>query len=177
VLGKYQDGICYPVRGRQCSSEQMPFIQQKFPSYSDFATADLKKIYGEDKLKSALHYSAYEFRSCILLSNGNSFSISPLPVYAQLGPLNKTVVADFNKDGHLDIVGAGNNFGAEVETIRYDGGRGVVLLGDGKGNFTQLNPLESGFFVNSDVKDLILINKWVIVSSNNGLVVLHKLAF
>jgi hypothetical protein len=174
VLGKYQDGVCYPVRGRQCSSEQMPFIRQKFPTYSDFATADLKKIYGEDKLKSALHYSAYEFRSCILLSSGNSFMLSPLPVYAQLGPINKTVVSDFNQDGHLDIVGAGNNFGAEVETIRYDGGRGVVLLGDGKGNFTQLSPTISGFFASGDVKDVLLVGGFLVVSTNSGELTLHR---
>ncbi|MBP6532537.1 MAG: VCBS repeat-containing protein, partial [Bacteroidia bacterium] len=174
VLGKYQDGVCYPVRGRQCSSEQMPFIQQKFPTYSDFATADLKKIYGEDKLKTALHYSAYEFRSCILLSNGNSFTLTPLPVYAQFGPLNKTVVSDFNQDGHMDIVGAGNNFGAEVETIRYDGGRGVVLLGDGKGNFTQLAPSVSGFFANGDVKDIIWLNNLLVIGSNNQQVIVYK---
>jgi hypothetical protein len=176
VLGKYQDGICYPVRGRQCSSEQMPFIQQKFPTYSDFATADLKKIYGEDKLKTALHYSAYEFRSCILLSKGNSFTLTPLPIYAQFGPINKTVIADLNRDGHLDIVGAGNNFGAEVETIRYDGGRGVVLLGDGKGGFEQVGPLESGFFVSGDVKDLILLEQYLIVTSNDGSTSLHQIA-
>ncbi|MBI3134785.1 MAG: VCBS repeat-containing protein [Bacteroidetes bacterium] len=167
VLGKYQDGVCYPVRGRQCSSEQTPFIEQKFPTYTDFAGADLKKIYGDDKLNSALHYTAHEFRSCILLSKGSSFVLTPLPVYAQLGPLNKTVAADFNGDGNLDVLGAGNNFQAEVETIRYDAGRGILLLGDGQGNFTQLAPAESGFFANTDVRDILMIGKTVFVASNN----------
>lgn len=168
VLGKYQDEICYPVRGRQCSSEQMPFIEQKFPTYSAFASADLSKIYGEDKLKAGLHYSAYEFRSCILLSNGNTYALTPLPAMAQLGPLNKTLVADFNGDAKLDILGAGNNYGAEVETIRYDGGRGVLLLGDGKGNFEQLAPLESGFLIRDDVKDLIALEGWIFCVSNQA---------
>jgi len=170
VLGKYQDGRCFPVRGRQCSSEQMPFIKEKFPTYNDFALADLKAIYGEENLKASIHFSAYEFRSSILLSKGAGFELKPLPVYAQMGPLNKTLVQDFDKDGNLDILGVGNNFSAEVETIRYDGGRGVLLLGDGKGNFKQLSPNESGFFVNTDAKDMVMIGDTIFVSSNNAAV-------
>lgn len=174
VLGKYQDGVCYPVRGRQCSSEQMPFIKDKFPTYGDFAMADLNKIYGDDKLKKSLHYSVYDFRSCILLSNGTGYDRVPLPVYAQLGPLNKVVCYDFDRDGNMDIVGVGNNFSAEVETIRYDGGRGVVLLGDGKGSFRQLSPSQSGFFVNADGKDMIRVTNDLFVSVNSGLLVNFK---
>lgn len=168
VLGKYQNGICYPVRGRQCSSEQMPFIKEKFPTYTEFAIADLEKIYGEENLNKALHYSAVNFSSGILVSKGTGFDLKKLPIYAQFGPINKSIVYDFNGDGFLDIVAAGNNFGAEVETIRYDGGRGVVLLGDGTANFKQLSPSESGFLISSDVKDLVMISKSIFVSSNSS---------
>ena len=168
VLGEYQNGHCYPVRGRQCSSEQMPFIKQKFPTYDDFAVADLEKIYGKSELDSALHFSATNFSSSILLSNGDGYRLVRLPSYTQMGPINSIQVLDANKDGNLDILGVGNNFGVEVETIRYDGGRGILLLGDGAGNFTQLAPQESGFFVNTDAKDMIRIEDWFIISSNNS---------
>ncbi|MBI3134781.1 MAG: VCBS repeat-containing protein [Bacteroidetes bacterium] len=168
VLGEYQNGVCYPVRGRQCSSQQMPFIQEKFPTYNEFAVADLEKIYGKENLEKALHYSATTFSSALLLSDGGGFRLVNLPVLAQLGPLNKTILKDINADGKLDIIGAGNNFAAEVETIRYDGGRGIVLLGRGDGTFEALNPVESGFFVDGDVKDLLWINQTLIVSENNG---------
>lgn len=170
VLAKYQDNICYPVRGRQCSSDQMPFIKEKFPSYSEFATADLGTIYGEDQLDEALHFSVTNFHSVILLSSGSKYNSQDLPVYAQLGPINKSINMDINGDGNLDIIAAGNNYGAEVETIRYDGGRGVVLLGDGKGNFDQLSPGESGFFENNDCKDLIMVshgNQQLLITVSN----------
>jgi hypothetical protein len=175
VLGKYQDGKCYPVRGRQCSSQQMPFIKDKYPTYGQFAVADLDDIYGESMLNRALHYSATEFSSMILLSGPDGYEKRTLPEFAQLGPLNAIQVMDVNDDGKQDIVAAGNNFGAEVETVRYDGGRGVVLLGDGKGGFEQLAPHESGFFVNTDAKDMIRIKDLVIVSSNSARVKVFRL--
>lgn len=167
VLGKYQGDVCLPVRGRQCSSEQMPFILDKFPTYDEFANADLEQIYGQGKLDSAQHYSATEFASCIILSDGDGYKVQHLPIEAQFGPLNALVVKDFDEDGHLDVLGAGNNYGAEIETVRYDGGRGVLLMGNGKGGFTAKTPTESGFFVNTDVKDMIMLDDYIIVSSNN----------
>jgi hypothetical protein len=170
VLGEYQNNICYPVRGRQCSSEQMPFITGKFPTYTAFATADISRIYGDENLEQALHFSATNFSSVVFMSQDAKYQVNRLPIYCQFGPINRTITGDFNNDGHLDALVAGNNFGVEIETIRYDGGRGVVLLGDGKGNFEQLSPKASGFFENNDCKDLVKVNfkgQTIIISVSN----------
>ncbi|MDN5205721.1 FG-GAP-like repeat-containing protein, partial [Fulvivirgaceae bacterium BMA10] len=39
VLGYYNEGSLYPLRGRECSSTQMPFIKKKFPTYNAFGKA------------------------------------------------------------------------------------------------------------------------------------------
>ena len=147
----------------------MPFIKQKFPTYDEFANANLSKIYGKDQLDSALHYSAIEFSSCILLSSGEGYELQHLPIEAQLGPINAVEVFDFNNDGFLDILAVGNNYGAEIETVRYDGGRGTLLLGDGKGGFVSKSPNESGFSVNTDAKDMVMVDGLIVVVSNNDL--------
>ena len=164
---------CLPVRGRECSSNQMPFILEKFPTYQSFAEASLQNIYTEDKLNAALKLEAKEFENCVLINNNGKYEPKHLPVEAQLSPLTGVVVMDINNDGNMDIIGAGNNYGAEVETVRYDAGRGVVLLGDGKGGFTPVNLLESGFFAPNDVKDVKLISvgadkKPVLLIANNN---------
>ena len=170
VLGKYQNNVCFPVRGKQCSSEQMPFIKEKFPKYADFADADLTTIYGKDNLNNALHFSATSFSSVIFLSSGRSYNVQKLPPYAQISPINKIIVKDLNQDGNDDVIAVGNNYSVEVETVRYDAGRGVVLLGDGKGEFTQLSPLQSGFFESNNCKDMELVkfnNREIIITVSN----------
>jgi len=53
VLSKTYKGELVPVRGRQCSSEQTPFINAKIPTYKEFANANMDDIYGKENLKKA----------------------------------------------------------------------------------------------------------------------------
>ncbi|MBV6406042.1 MAG: VCBS repeat-containing protein [Flavobacteriales bacterium] len=158
VLAKEKAGHQVPVRGRECSSQQCPVILQRFPTYDAFANADLQAIYTPGKLDKALHRSASWMRSAVFLNDGaGRFTARALPVEAQLGPVNGIAALDVNADGHMDLVTAGNNWGAEVETVRYDAGRGCVLLGDGRGGFTPLTPAASGFFAWGNARDLAVL--------------------
>lgn len=155
VLSKYYKGNLVPVRGRECSSEQMPFITEKFPTYTDFAHAKLDEIYTPQKLDAALHLEATEFRSMLLVNDGSGkYTASPLPSRAQIAPVNGAVVLNANNDGIPDLLVAGNMYGAEVETPRYDAGVGLLLRGTGNADFTPLAPYQSGFSVPYDVKDV-----------------------
>jgi len=100
---------------------------------------------------------------------------------AQLGPLNGMIADDFNSDGNLDVVITGNDYGNEVTDGRYDAMNGLVLLGDGQGNFIAQTILQSGFFVPGDAKALIKLrgtdnNCLVAASQNRGMLKLfnHK---
>lgn len=160
VLGKLQNDICYPVRGRECSSEQMPFIKDKFPTYKGFAEASIEDIYSKDKLDAALHFSAVEMRTSVMIQQADgTFSLEPLPIETQFSPVNGIIVMDIDGDGNEDLVTAGNNFETEVETVRYDAGVGTCLLGDGKGGFKALSLIESSFFAPTNVKDLALVQR------------------
>lgn len=174
VLAKEKKGKQLPVRGRECSSQQCPQILQRFPTYEQFADADLSAIYTPEKLASALHLQANWMYSTVLLQNADgTFSGKALPNQAQVAPINGIVVLDVNGDGHQDLVCAGNNWGAEVETVRYDAGIGCVLLGDGKGSFLPMSTSRSGFLAWGHVKDLALIQHGpdkrptILVANNN----------
>lgn len=173
VLTYYNYGIQYPLRGRQCSSEQVPEIKEKFENYNIFASATTAEVYGEDKLENALHYEAHTFASTYFENQGDgNFEAHPLPVLAQLSSVNDILINDINKDGHLDLILAGNLYDAEVETTRNDAGFGLVLTGDGTGKFNTMDRHESGFFVPYNVKSMASLNHlqgyFILVGCNNA---------
>ncbi len=118
-----------PVRGRECSSEQMPMIADKFETYSAFASASLVNIYGEEELANAYQRSANTFASVLLVNRGHgAFETKSLPAEAQAFPLLDAVFMDFDADGFDDVLLAGCIYNTEVETPRLDGGSGLILL-------------------------------------------------
>jgi hypothetical protein len=151
VLAKYGDETLLPVRGRECSSEQMPFIAQKFDDYESFATSDLESIYTSQKLEAADQLVVHTFSSVILINEGDHWSVEELPVAAQLAPVRSIITKDLDGDQRLDLILSGNFFGAEVETVRYDAGNGVVLYNTSNGWRVELTP-ESGLSLPFDMR-------------------------
>lgn len=157
VLSNDYNGVYVPARGKECSTQQMPFISEKFETYEAFANASLEDIYGEN-LKEAYTAEVSTFASKILLNKGNgTFSISELPGFAQSAPILSIVVEDVNKDGYEDLIAVGNIFETEVETPRYDGGNGTLLLSNQKDNYIVQTPAESGLFIEGNAKNIISI--------------------
>jgi len=180
VLSKEYKGKLVPARGRECSSDQMPFIKDKFPTYEDFALAGLDDIYGDDKLESALHEQVKTFTSTVFMNRPDGFEAIALPNLAQISPIMGIEVLDINEDGNLDIIAAGNMYNTEVETPRYDAGNGVVLLGDGTGAFRALDVHESGLYAPQNVKDIAILKstgerRYLLIANNNDKPKLFKI--
>ncbi len=158
VLSYFNDGEKFPVRGRECSSQQMPGIKQKFSNYESFSEATLEDVYTERILDDALHYQVKSFASVYIENVEGSFRLHKLPMEAQVSSINQILVEDFDADGNLDALIAGNLFSSEVETPRSDAGVGLLLKGNGKGNFEPVPARKSGFFVPGDVKDMVTLS-------------------
>jgi len=158
VLGYEQNGTQFPLRGRQCSSEQIPAIEMKFKDYKSFAIASLEDIYGPQNLESSLQYHATNFASCFIENTGKqNWQIHPLPTLAQLSSVNDILVQDLDEDEVLDLIIAGNLYWTEVETPRNDASYGLFLRGLGNGQFEAIDAAQSGLFLSGDVKDLALV--------------------
>nr|WP_315250391.1 VCBS repeat-containing protein [uncultured Flavobacterium sp.] len=172
VLSYYNDGKQYPVRGRGCSSQQIPSIKKKFKNYESFSQATLVDVYTEKSLKEALHYKVKSFASIYLENKNGKFIIHELPVDAELSCINKIMVDDYDKDGNLDALITGNMFNSEVETPRNDAGHGLFLKGNGKGGFSPISPVKSGFFTPGDVKNMEEIKvkdkNYFLITKNNS---------
>ncbi len=180
VLAKEYKGKEVPVRGRQCSSEQMPFISEQFETYSDFANASITDILDLDKLEESIALEANSFESYVFINDGNGkFSSFALPKQAQAFPIWGIETHDLNNDGFLDMILTGNIYGMEIETPRLDAGKGLVLLNDGKGGFNPLTPQESGILIKGDMRDVALLNsteneKILVTTRNNESVLTYK---
>lgn len=171
MLAKYYNEKLVPVRGKNCTSQQMPYLKERIKTYQEFASSDLQHILGEDITK-AMHLQAIEFRSGYFINNDEQFQFVPFPIEAQLSPINSIVYHDFNKDSIKDLLLAGNNYGSEVETTRADAGIGVFLSGLGDNKFAYRNNLKTGFFASGDVKDVQLIHhgtqEAILIANNNA---------
>ena len=166
----YKESRLVPIRGKQCSAQQMPVIDQKFPTYLSFAQSDLQQILGKD-MEDALHYKAHIFSSVILVNENGKLVIQKLPVEAQLSTVNGIITRDFDGDGIKDILIGGNKFDVEVETTAADASPGILMRGTGNLNFKSLKPYESGFFIPYNVKDIQALETEgglvILVSINN----------
>lgn len=169
VLSKNYQGQLVPVRGRMCSSAQMPEISDRFPSYDAFARAPLEQILGVEDLTSALALRVDGFASgTMALRTDGLGAFSPLPIEAQVAPIMGAV----QFEGALVV--AGNLFTTEVETTPYDAGKGLLLEQSAAGEWTPVSNLESGVFIPGDVRVALPIRvaaegiPAVIAAANNG---------
>lgn len=160
VLSYKKKGVQLPVRGRECSAQQVPAIAARFTTFDAFAEADLNDLYGEQMLTQSLHLQATSFKSIWLENRGaEGFIQHALPVEAQLSSINSIEVIDYNGDAYKDLLLFGNLYAAEVETPRNDAGIGLVLVGGPAGQFSAIAPGESGLFLPGDAKATAPI-KW-----------------
>lgn len=171
----YKDKIV-PIRGKECSTEQLPHLSKKFETYNEFANADLGSILNDKQLNSQKH-EAYMFESVVLINNNGVFKIEKLPSQAQYSTIQGIIIDDFTNNGLHDVLIAGNKFNVEIETTRADASTGLLL--EGLQNTSNLKPLSyntSGVFLPHNVKALKAIRlgkskngtKGVLVGINNG---------
>ena len=180
VFSKDYHGDLVPMRGRQCSSEQMPFIADKFESFLSFAEANIEDIIGKEKLANALHYQVKSLSSICLINNGNGdFKKIQLPLEAQFSPIMDFTMMDIDNDQISEIIAIGNLYPTEVETTRYDASIGTVLKYN-NGNFEVIPNSKTGIKIHGDSKDAELINlanknQLLLVSNNDGALTIFQI--
>ena len=159
VEATWEHGKLFPVRGRSCSSDAMPFVRRKYPTYDAFARATLSQIYTPQGLASAHRVEARRLESGLLLNDGTGrFTFRPFPRIAQIAPTFGIVAEDFNADGNPDLVLAQNFYSPQPETGRMDGGLSQFLRGNGDGSFTTVSPDKSGVALKGDARSLAALD-------------------
>jgi len=91
------------------------------------------------------------------------------------------VAEDFDNDGHIDILMGGNFYQSKPETGIYDASYGILLKGDGKGNFTALTARQSGISIRGAIRDILVLRigkkKTILVAENNEVLKIFNAQF
>ncbi len=155
VMSYFINGKNYPMYPKDDLLSQIPGINDKYPNYESYADQTISDIFSETELDNSLLVQANNFSSSYLENLGNNqFDLTDLPFAAQLSPVNSMRSDDYNNDGHPDVLLAGNFFGSRIQFGRLDANKGLLLLGDGKGNFQKVPNTESGLLINGEVRDI-----------------------
>ena len=174
----YIQGKSYPMASRDEMTDQMVSLRQRFPTYDSYSNATIEDILKPEQLKSAKQLSANYFETTYFENNSGVFKAKKLPLQANFFPVYAISTGDFDHDGKQDIILAGNIDHARIKIGKIDAGYGVLLKGDGKGNFEYIPQLKSGLSVKGCTRDIIKVNgknsSRVIFALNNQAPVIYS---
>jgi hypothetical protein len=159
VLCFYIQGKTYPYVTRDELLDQMSMMRTRFTDYKSYADVTLKDIFSPDELGGVQHLQS-NYLSTAYFETGadGKFHEKKLPLQAQYSPVYTITSLDYNKDGNQDLLLCGNIHHARLRFGNYDANYGVLLQGDGKGNFSYISQQQSGFHLVGDVRSVISID-------------------
>ncbi|MGB3150777.1 MAG: VCBS repeat-containing protein, partial [Maribacter sp.] len=132
VVSYLQKGTYYPVRGKECSAQQLPELKSKFSNYNSFAETKGISIYDNLGLSVATELRVSTLSSYVLMNKSDGFKKFELPRDTQLSSINYILLEDFDRDVNNELLLAGNLFTSEVETTRNEPSYGCLVGFTGK---------------------------------------------
>jgi len=142
-------GAVVPLTSYARLRTAFPELVSRINSFSAYADAPLDKVLGPSMAQTR-QLSVNTLNHTAFLNRGDHFVAVPLPDESQLAPGFYVGVADFNGDGFEDVF-LGQNFSATIiGTPRFDAGRSVLMLGDGRGGLTPMSGRASGLVIYGD---------------------------
>lgn len=147
-----------PVFTKKEITDQFPSLKKQHLRHDAYAGKTITDLFGEGIVRSSASRS-FDYNASIIAINkgGGHFEITELPLMAQLSSVNALLIADVDGNGSNDLLVAGNMFGFPPQFGRLDANYGLVLLNDGKANFTLLPPAAAGLHMRGAVKDMSLV--------------------
>jgi hypothetical protein len=173
IITFYKHGVSYPMAGRDEIVKLVPSLREKYPTYKAFGASRVEDIFPAADLRRARTLEAHTFASAVAMNTGHgTFALRALPPQAQFAPVRAALAGDFDGDGHVDLLLAGNDYGAPPLQGRYDASYGLLLAGDGHGRFTPVDMEQSGVDIEGQARHMALVRaadggRLVVVARNN----------
>ena len=175
ILCFYIQHKSYPCVTRDELLDQISMMRGRFPDYKSYADATIDKVFTKEEMQGAKHLAANTLATACFISNAQGkYHPTNLPLQAQYAPVFTITTLDYDHDGNDDLLLCGNMNQARIHFGKYDANYGVLLKGDGKGNFVYVNQLQSGFELKGDVRSVLNINKTLLFGINGHGVSAYK---
>jgi len=160
ILSFSKGGESYPLAGRDELVRLMPALRSRYPSYAAFGASRVEDIFPADERRRATVREARQFATAVAMGAGDgTFRVQPLPAEAQFAPVYASLAEDFDGDGRVDLLLAGNQYGVPPVIGRYDASYGLVLRGLGGGRFAPVEQAESRFVVEGQARHLVTVRR------------------
>lgn len=169
-----ENGGDYPIHQKKEITAQVVSLKKANIRASDYAQRTLQELFDPELVERSIVKQARYSESILAINDGNgNFKIQTLPARVQLSCICDIKCMDFNNDGNLDLLMAGNNYEFKPQFSRLDAGYGNLLLGDGNLGFEWVPYNQSGFSVRDEVKYIREIkdkngNTYVLVAANES---------
>ncbi|MGF7083073.1 VCBS repeat-containing protein, partial [Mucilaginibacter sp. UYCu711] len=175
ILCLYIQHKSYPYITRDEMLDQMSVMRGRFPDYKSYADATIDKVFTPEEIKGAKHLTANYLATACFISNakGKLHEVA-LPKQAQYSPVYTITSIDYDHDGHDDLLLCGNITHARLRMGQYDANYGILLKGDGKGNYTYITQPQSGFNLWGDVRGVLQLNNTLLFSMDKSRLKAYK---
>ena len=172
IISVYNGVTSYPLALRHDLTMQLPGLKKKYLYYESYKEQTVADIFTEKQIRSSAKSFIYTTESSIAWNNGDAtFSLKALPIEAQFSPIYGLLVEDLDADGQLDLLMGGNFYRSKPEVGMYDASYGLLLKGNGRGDFEVLTPRDSGFLVKGEIRDFLTLEvagqPLILVARNN----------
>lgn len=175
ILAYHKDGVEYSYYGLDELSKQLLTVKKVFRTYENYANSPFSEVFPTEELKGAGRLQAFTFESAYFENKGaGNYEMNTLPPELQLAPLYSFATADFDNNGEIEILAAGNFSANQISIGKNDASYGYFLKRAVENNsWKVVAPRHSGFAIKGEVRDIKILNgssgkKLILVSRNDN---------
>jgi hypothetical protein len=173
IVCQYNGGASYPMATRDELTDQIVSLRQKFPNYQKYSTSTIHNVLSKAQIDSAKKLAINYLHTTWLENVNGKFFTRSLPIQSDFSPVYSICANDFNGDGNIDLLLCGNIDNNRIRIGKIDANYGVLLIGDGKGQFTYINQIDSGLSLRGNVRDILKLdsmngNNLLLIGVNNS---------
>jgi len=176
ILCFYIQHKSYPYVTRDELLDQISMMRPRFSDYKSYADATIDQVFTPEEMKGAKQLSAnYLATACFVSNSKGKLQLAKLPEQAQYSPVYSITSFDYDHDGNDDLLLCGNIDHARIRMGKYDANYGILLKGDGKGNYKYISQQQSGFNLSGDVRGALKISDILLFSLDKNRLKAYKM--